>query len=489
MAKKDDSNVQNNSYPPVVAVLGHVDHGKTSLLDAIRKTSIAEREHGGITQSIGASKVTIDHEGKNRDITFLDTPGHEAFSQMRSRGATVADIGLLIVSSADGLMPQTKESIALLKNASIPFIVVLTKSDLETKNPEKVKQQLLKEEVMIEGYGGDIPIIEVSSRTGTNIHELLDLILLVFDMKTGEKPSRDAVLKAVVIESRLDPKAGAKVSIVIKSGTLAVRDEVFSDDVSGRVRSIMDSKRAMLKSASVGEAVEVLGFESVPAVGSVITKKSETVEAVKPEVKESDSLTRELVYKPKAEEVGISIVLVADTQGSLEAILASFPEDAKVIMKKTGDITEADVLLAKSTGGIVLGFNTRIKPEVVKLSGLEKVLVKNYNVIYEMLDEVADVVEGKKLSMMEQILGTAKIQASFPFNKEIVLGVKILEGRVAKGDKVRIERNEETVGEGKIASLRQGKNQISKLTEGNEAGIIISPSIDFHVGDVVICHS
>lgn len=489
MAKKDDSNPQSSQFPPVVAVLGHVDHGKTSLLDAIRKTSIAEREHGGITQSIGASSVEIEHEGKKRQITFLDTPGHEAFSQMRSRGATVADIGLLIVSSADGLMPQTKESIALLKNAQIPFIVVLTKSDLETKNPERVKQQLLKEQVMIEGYGGDVPVIEVSSKTNLNIHELLDLILLVYDMKTGEKPSSSGMLKAVVIESRLDPKAGPKVSVVIKSGTLSVRDEIVSDDVSGRVRSITDSHRKMLKTATVGEAVEVLGFATVPSVGSIISAKQDTQDTQKPENEVKDTLTRDLVYKPKTEEVGISLILVADTQGSLEAILASLPEDAKIIMKKTGDITEADVLMAKSTEGIVLGFNTRIKPEVVKLAGVEKVLVKNYTVIYEMLDEIADVVEGKKLSMMEQILGTAKIQASFPFDKELVLGIKILEGRVAKGDKVRIERNGESVGESKIASLRQGKNQISKLTEGNEAGIIISPSLDFQVGDVVICHS
>jgi len=487
MATKSE-NTQNTSFPPVVAVLGHVDHGKTSLLDSIRKTSIAEREHGGITQGIGASSVEIDHEGTKRRITFLDTPGHEAFSQMRSRGAKVADIGLLIVSSADGVMPQTKESIDLLKEANIPYIVVLTKSDIETKNPEKVKQQLLKEQVALEGYGGDIPVIEVSSKTNLNIRELLELILLVFDMKTSEKPNPDAPLKAVVIESRLDPKSGSKVSLVIKSGKLSLRDEIVGDGISGRVRSIMDSFGNMQNQASVGDAVEVLGFEKVPSVGNIVSRKGDTQE-VKKAIVDTQTLKRDLVYQPQEEDKGISLILIADTQGSLEAIMGSLPKEAKVIMKKTGDITEADVLMAKSTGALVLSFNSRIKPDVLKLASVEKVLVKNYTIIYEMLDEIADVVEGKRLSLLEQVLGSAKIIASFPFDKETVLGIKILEGRAAKGDKIRIERNGEEVGESRVTSLRQGKNQISKLPEGNEAGIIISPTLDFQVGDMVIFHS
>lgn len=479
------------NFPPVVAVLGHVDHGKTSLLDAIRKTSIADREHGGITQSIGASSVEIEHEGKKRQITFLDTPGHEAFSKMRSRGARVADIGLLIVSSVDGVMPQTKESISLLKAANIPFIVVLTKSDLDTKNPEKVKQQLLGEQIQLEGYGGDVPSLEVSSKSGMNVKELLDLILLVFDMRTESKsPGSSDSFEGIVIESRLDPKSGPKVSIVVKSGTLRVRDEIVSDDTNGKVRSIVDDKRAQLQEITIGQAAEILGFESVPEVGSSVVKKHEEQQQTAPQVEiEVGEPEDAPIYAPHARHEGISLILVADTKGSLEAIIQAIPDDVKLILQKTGDVTEADVLLAKSTGGIVLGFNTKLKPEIIKLALIEKVLVKNYQIIYEMLSEIADVVEGKKLSLMEQVLGKAKILASFPYEKDVVLGIKILDGRVAKGDKIRVERGDETVGEGRVTSLRQGKDQTSKVQAPLEAGIIISPSLDFQVGDVVICHS
>lgn len=485
MAEKSETN--KKLFPPVVAVLGHVDHGKTSLLDAIRKTSVTEREHGGITQHIGASEIEIEHEGQKRKITFLDTPGHEAFGKMRSRGANAADIGLLIVASSDGVMPQTKESIELIQAAQIPYIVVLTKSDLETKNPEKVKQQLLKEKVILEGFGGEVPVIEVSSKTNMNVKELLDLILLYHDMDQTKKASDKDPFEAVVIESKLDPRSGVRVSLVVKSGKISVRDELVGEGINGKVRNLLGTTGEPLGQATVGEAVEVLGFEKVLPVGGKVVAKTAAKAAIVQE--ETSTLKRELVYSPKVKEDGISIILVADTLGSIEAINESLPEDVKVITKKTGEITEADILMAKSTGALVIGFNTKIKPSVQKLAGVEKVLAKNYTIIYEMLEELQDVLEGKKLSLMEQVLGTAKIQASFPFNKDIVLGVKIMEGRVAKGDKVRIERGEEIVGEGRVVSLRQGKDETSKVVEGSEAGIIISPSIDFNVGDMIVFHN
>lgn len=489
MAKNSENTVQNTHFPPVVAVLGHVDHGKTSLLDAIRKTSVTAREHGGITQHIGASEIELEVDGKKRKITFLDTPGHEAFGKMRSRGANAADICLLIVSSADGVMPQTKESIQLIQSAGIPYIVVLTKSDLETRNPEKVKRELANEKVILEGMGGDVPVIEVSSKSGHNIKELLDLILLIKDMHQGQIKTEKDPFEAVVIESRLDPKSGVRVSLVIKSGTVSLRDELAGEGANGKVRNILSTLGKPVQSATVGTAVEILGFEKVLPVGSAVMKKSAANDLPKIESEQKPGLKRELVYAPQVKNEGISLILVADTLGSLEAILGALPEDMKIVSKKTGEITEADVLLAKSTGAFVVGFNSKIKPEVIKLSGVEKVLVKNYTIIYEMLDELTDVLEGKKLSLLEQVLGIAKIQASFPFNKEVVLGVKVLEGRVAKGDKVRIERDGESIGTGKVISLRQGKDETSKVVEGNEAGIIISPSLDFQVGDVVVLHN
>lgn len=469
-------------YPPVVAVLGHVDHGKTSLLDTIRESSIVEREHGGITQKIGASSIELMHDGVKRNITFIDTPGHQAFAQMRSRGAQAADIGLLIIASDDGIMPQTKESIDLLKNSDIPYIVVLTKADLQTKNPEKVKQQLLSEGILLEGYGGDIPVIEVSAKTKLNIKELLDLILLVQEVHLQSKV-RDpkAPLQAIVIESRLEQKSGARATIVIKQGTLKLRDEVYAENGKFRVRSIMNDLGKMQDSATVGDAVELVGFQTVPTVGSLITA---TEQGQKEPIAQ---LSREGISL-HANEGDLPIVLVADSQGSLEAITAALSDKVVIVSQKTGEIAEADIMMGKSTGAFVIGFNTKLRSDITKLARTEKVLMKNYTIIYELLDEIADVLEGKALAMMEQVYGQAQILAKFPFEKTFALGVRILEGRLAKGDRARIMRGEEIVGETQISSLRVGKDQISKVEQGNEAGIIITPMLDFQVGDMVISH-
>jgi translation initiation factor IF-2 len=467
--------------PPVVSVLGHVDHGKTTLLDSIRKSNIAGREHGGITQKIGASSITVMHEGKKRMITFIDTPGHQAFSSMRNRGAHVADIALLIVSVVDGVMPQTKESIHLLQKDHIPFIVVLTKSDSPDKNPEKVKQQLIRENVLLEGYGGDIPCIEVSARTGHNIQKLLELILLVFEIKQPATPAKPTdPLEAIVIESKLDPKAGPKATLIVKKGTIMIKDEVITDTVSGKVRSLISDKGFFVQSASIGEAVEMLGFEKVPHVGSMVSYKGE--KHIKSEEKKDKNMQ-------DAEGKTLSLILVADTLGSLEAIIASLPKEVRLIEEKTGEVSEADVLFAKSTGAIILSFNVKLRGEVVKFAQTEKILLKNYAIIYEMFDEIQQVVEGKQLAMMEQIFGVGKIQATFPFDKMKILGVVVLDGRVARGDKIRIMQEERNIGESMIVSLRQGKEQVSKVEKGQECGILISPMLDITIGDMVVCHS
>ncbi|OGH04589.1 MAG: hypothetical protein A2W22_04975 [Candidatus Levybacteria bacterium RBG_16_35_11] len=479
---KTNKNKKNEfDFPPVVAVLGHVDHGKTTLLDAIRKSNIAEREHGGITQKIGASTIEIVHDSKVRKITFIDTPGHEAFSLMRSRGAMAADIGLLIVSSTDGVMPQTKESISHLKAAKIPFIVVLAKSDLATKNVEKVKQQLSKEKIAIEGYGGDVPIIEVSAKANTNIKELLDLILLVFDMnKSQYNYSAQSPLWGIVIESKLDLKAGPKATVIIKNGTIRLRDELYSEGIRCKVRSLLNDKGESLKEALVGDAVEVLGFESVPKVGTAVTST----------LKESTETKEEKRLKFEELEEGLpAFIIVADTLGSLEAIIEALPKEIQIALQKTGDIETSDVLYAKSTGAIVLGFNIKVKSDVLKLALTEKVLIRTYTLIYEMLDEIEDLLEGKRLDMQEQIYGKAKIMARFPFEKTEVLGLSVIEGRIAKGDKVRISRKDTVIGESTVTSVRQGKDQVSKVEKGKECGIIVSPFLDFNIGDMIISHS
>ena len=479
---KTNKNKKNEfDFPPVVAVLGHVDHGKTTLLDAIRKSNIAEREHGGITQKIGASVIEISHEGKIRKITFIDTPGHEAFSMMRSRGAMAADIGLLIVSSTDGVMPQTKESINHLKASKIPFIVVLTKSDIPEKNIEKVKQQLSKEKIQIEGYGGDVPVIEVSAKTNSNIKELLDLILLVFDLNESKFDfSPQKPLLGIIIESKLDLRAGPKATVIIKNGTIHPRDEVYSEGIRCKVRSLVNDKGENIKEATIGDAVEILGFEAVPKVGTSVTSS----------LSQSTETKEEKRLKLEELEEGLpSFIIVADTLGSLEAIIESLPKEIQIALQKTGDIETSDVLYAKSINAIILGFNIKTKSDVLKLAATEKVLIRTYNLIYEMLDEIEDLLEGKRISMQEQIYGRAKIMARFPFDKTEVLGLSVLEGRVAKGDKVRVSRGDTIIGEGTISSVRQGKEQVSKVEQGKECGIVVSPVLDFNIGDMIISHS
>src|ERR1035437_6215592 len=492
MDSKNEKIAKNEFYPPVVAALGHVDHGKTTLLDAFRKTNVAAEEHGGITQKIGASEIEVDHEGKKRKITFIDTPGHEAFFQMRGRGVQAADIGILVVSSVDGVMPQTKESIALLKNSKIPFIVALTRSDDPSKLPDKAKQQLLGEEVMLEGFGGDVPVIEVSGKTGHNVKELLDLILLIYELKREANfyPfSSSGAFMGIVIESKMDQNSGPRATVVVKNGRLKVREEIYSDDAKGKVRNLLSDKGKSLQEANVGEAVEVLGFEKVPQVGSVVSNTPKIVEVLA--YKEEPQAIKEATSPFDVEEKKLlSIVLCADTQGSLEAIIHSISGDnVKFVVQKTGDIEVSDILFAKSTGAIVLGFNIRFKPEMEKLARTEKVLVKTYTIIYEMIDEINDFVQGKLDALREDIMGIAKILAKFPYEKTQVCGIKVSEGRIAKGDKVRLMRDDETVGESHVQSVRQGKEQASKIETGKEGGIILSPFLDFTIGDVLISHS
>ncbi len=470
-------------FPPVVTVLGHVDHGKTSLLDSIRKTDIAKKETAGITQKIGASSVETIFEGVKRKITFIDTPGHEAFSAMRSRGAKVCDIALLVVSAVDGVMPQTKESIEILRESQTPFIVVLTKSDLPNKNIQMVKQSLSKEGVLLEGLGGNVPVLEVSAKTDFHIKELLDLILLVFDTLNQSDKILGNNFKGVVIESYLDPKRGPVATVVIKSGSLALRDEIETEEVAGKVRILINDKLEHVERADIGEAVEVLGIEHVVKLGGLVFKKDHPRKSTVPAAVSKKSLDSK-----SRESAVIKIILRADTVGSLEAVTGLLPDSVFVVDQKTGEITDGDVGLAKSTGAVIIGFNTKVRKAVRKLASEEKVPIRDYTVIYELIDELKDAVEGKKLEEQERILGISKVLAKFPFEKTFVLGISVQDGRIAKGDRVRLERSGETVGESNVVSLRKGKESVSRAEKGEECGIVLSPFLDFDLDDMLISH-
>lgn len=459
---------------PVVAVLGHVDHGKTTLLDAIRKTNLAQREVGGITQGIGAYQVEVAHEGQKRLITFIDTPGHQAFLKMRSRGAVVADVAILVVAANEGAKPQTIESIKHIKESGIPYIVVLTKSDLPEINIEKVKQQLVKDGVTLESLGGNVPCINVSAKKGTGIKELLDLVLLVWEMQEGKE--KDGQTRAVVIESKLDPRRGPVATVIVKNGRLAITDKLFVGAMPFKIRAMFNYQGKGVKEAKTGDAVEILGFSSVPYPGEIVQVQNEQP---KEEVKQS-------VLEA---EPALLIILKADNEGSLEAILELLPKQILIVEKGSGEVTEGDVLLAKAQKGIIIAFNVKLRPDVAKLAQVEKVVIKEYKIIYELLDQIKEVVEGlTSPAASEVILGKGKILAQFPYNKTKVLGVGVIEGRMAVGDRVKLVRGETEVGKSRIASMRKVKEEVKVAQQGTECGIVIEPILDFELGDMVLSY-
>lgn len=474
--------------PPIVAVLGHVDHGKTSLLDAIRKSNVASREHGGITQSIGAYQITFG----SSYITFIDTPGHEAFAKMRSRGASVADIALLVVAADDSVKPQTIESINQIKSAGVSMIVVVNKIDTVGANVDKVKQDLAKHGVQVEGFGGDIPMVQVSAKVGTGIPALLDLIVLVSQMK--ELPSQpESALEAIVIETRLDKGKGMVASVVVRSGTMVFGSSLFDGEKQvAKVRAMFDEYGKPVKTAGPSKPVEVSGFTSLPPVGSTLTavsiapKVAVAPMAAKPGYS-ATSLPDWLKPVSEQEKTKLNIILKTDTAGSLEAILASLGDRVRVVEGGVGDIGEGDVLQARGSKAFIVGFNVKANNAVSMLAQTEKVVFRTYSIIYELLDELAEVVSGmKEVISQERELGEGTIIAEFPFEKSRIAGTKILSGRLAKGDSIKVMRGETEVGRAKIKSIRKGKDETTKVEKGNDCGVLLDRTVDFQLNDGII---
>lgn len=513
--KKADIPIQG-SRPPIVAILGHVDHGKTTLLDTIRKTNVAGGEHGGITQHIGAYQVTVhsnetsirgatkgsrgiskSHSGilrqaqddfsQERKITFIDTPGHEAFAKMRSRGARVADIALLVVAADDSVKPQTKESIEQIKAANVPIIVVINKIDLPSSNPEKVKSDLAKVGVQVEGFGGDVPCQAISAKEGTGVPELLELILLVADMN-GLTMDLTSPPEAVVIETRLDKGKGMVATVIVKKGVLRVGTTLFiGQHQVAKIRAMFDEHGIMVNEATVSKPVEILGIIRHPEVGSLLTvtpgKDILKTPVAKAEVSLPDFL------KPVADQElqKLSIILKVDASGSLEAILESLDKRVRVIHMGVGDITDADILQAKSSKAIVIGFNVMCPSSVAGLAETEKVVTRIYPIIYELLQELAEVVAGlKEVLQQERELGVGQIIAEFPFDKVRIAGTKVVSGRLARGDTIKLIRNEAEIVRAKIKTLRIGKNEVTKVEAGSECGVLFDRQVDFVLQDGII---
>ena len=510
------------SRPPIVTVMGHVDHGKTTLLDTIRKTNIANQEYGSITQHIGAYQVTVTPKGEQSSratpsslskgsrgiqpdkgilrqaqddfvssghkITFIDTPGHEAFSKMRSRGANVADIVVLVVAANDGVLPQTIESIAHIKAAKIPCIVGLNKMDLPDLLPDKIKKQLTKAGLTLEENGGETPVVPISAKTGAGIDKLLETILLLADLFQVKEVDHKK-FSAVVIESSLSQSKGPVATTIVRSGTIQIGQEVVCDNQSFRVRALLDFRGKNILIASASEPVEVLGWKILPEVGNMVYSKEQVALAVKdksPLSKERKTQALAATAHRELTEEKIKLIIKSDTAGTLEAITSSLKNNLEIISGAVGTISESDILLAKTTGAIVVGFHLSPSSNIVKLAQSEKVIIKTYNLIYELFKEIDEVAEALKHGNLVEVLGEAKIVALFPYESDLVAGIKVTSGRIARGDQVKVMRVDKEIGRSRIKSLRERKKDINRAELGMEAGVILSQKIDFLTGDSII---
>lgn len=461
----------NIQRPPIVTVLGHVDHGKTTLLDSIRKSHIADREAGGITQSIGASTIeTLD--GK---ITFIDTPGHAIFSDMRARGAQIADLAILVVAADDGPMPQTREALKYIKESNTDFLVAFTKMDLPNANFERAQSQMEELGVLFEARGGNTPFVKIAAKKGEGISELLELIILTSQLKEIVADP-DGDLDAIVIETNKD-KRGATASAIVRNGTLKVGNTIYINEKAERVRGLFDEQNNSINVAGPGMPVLIIGFSDLPSVGDVIS--STKIEAKKENIINSQN---NVYIKDKIGDK-LPIILKAKTQGSLEAISKAISEKDVIIMHSSvGDVTENDVFLAKSSNSRIFVFEAQVSGGVKRLADTEGIQIKAYKIVYELLNDLEEIIKkGQDL-----VLGKAEILAGFPFDGRLVAGVKIKEGVISKKDKLTLMRGEKIIGEVKILSIRKQKDEVDQVSQGEECGILFSPQLEFLVGDMLL---
>lgn len=453
--------------PPIVTVLGHVDHGKTSLLDYIRKTAVQSKEAGGITQGIGASVVETS---KGDEITFIDTPGHAAFGAMRSRGTSAADIVVLVVAANEGVKPQTSEAIKLIKESKVPFVVALTKTDLPEADSKNTLASLEKEELAFEGRGGDTSFVEVSVKDGKGVEDLLEIIALIAEIEEI-KGDRESGLTAIVIETAKE-KAGPTVNVVVKVGRLAVGEKIYVGETEVKVRALFNHLQKSTKEILPGYPAKVLGFSFLPDVGSIVKNKAEKKASQVNEKK-----------KVEIEENQIPVIIKSSNAGFVEAVLGSLPEYAVVVESGVGEVTEKDILMAKTSNAIVYALDTKVDKQTKKLAETEGVNIKEHKIIYELFDDLKEV---RELSQTK-ITGRADILDTFPFNKKIVAGGKVTEGKLVAGGKVVVfSAQGEELGEAKIISLRRGKEEIKEAKQGEEFGLILAPQLDFGAGDMIL---
>jgi translation initiation factor IF-2 len=479
--------------PPIVVIVGHVDHGKTTLLDYIRKSALTVREIGGITQKIGAYEIDTKIAGYDTSkITFIDTPGHEAFTKIRSRGVTLGDIAILIIDSKDSIMPQTIESINIIKESKIPFIVALNKADLPDAKPDKVKNDLLKFNIQTEDKGGNTMALPISGKTGMGVPELLEAILL---LAHTSKLTTDvnASAEASVIETKKD-KRGIIASCIITNGTLNVGDTVYSGLLKIKIRSLINDKGEQVKSVTPCTPFELLGFESQPEVGTTITAIPQIQEEVKEVVAAQKVFSVQDIFADVQESTKkLSLIIKADSQGSLEAILAALEKQDLIEVQSfdIGEVNKQDIFMAKTTKSIVIGFSTKVSKEAQETAKDEKVVIKTYDIIYEMLEELEEVsfLMQEKENAVKNLKGEAKVLATFKIDGETAYGLKINKGKVSGNDMVEVFRDDRLIGKTKVSSLRIRSKVVTEVKKGDECGMLFYPALDITIGDIVKCIS
>lgn len=491
------NNEQTNTVrPPIVVVMGHVDHGKSTLLDYIRKTNIVDKEAGGITQHISAYEVTHkDEHGANRKITFLDTPGHEAFSKMRSRGANTADIAILVVSAEDSVKAQTIEAWNTIMESKLPYIVAINKIDKPNANIEKAKMDLLEKGIYLEGLGGDVPFVNISAKVGTGVDELLDMILLVADMHSFTGNTGESA-QGIIIESHRDPKRGISGTGIIRNGTLTNGMFVVCKDAITSTRMMENFLRKPEKSMTFSSPVVLTGFDKVPEVGneffSFATKKEAEafIEAEKEMAQKSGKNSSDTVEAKKL----IPIIIKADVSGTIEAIekelgkINSSDLAFKILSKSVGNVNESDVKTASiDTDSVILGFNVKIDSNARDLNENMNVNIQLFDIIYKLGDYLKELAEEKRpREEVLEVTGKLKILKTFSATKERqVVGGKVQEGEIYEGSQVRIMRRDFEIGKGKIVGLESNKVKSKKVEEGAECGILVESKIEIAGGDVL----
>jgi translation initiation factor IF-2 len=504
MSDFDEENL--TPRPPVVTVMGHVDHGKTSLLDAIRKTEVIKGEAGGITQHIGAYQIHHDHDGVNRAITFIDTPGHEAFTAMRARGAKVTDIAVLVVAADDGIMPQTIEALNHAQAADVPIVVAVNKVDKEGANPDKVRQQLTEYNLIAEEYGGDTIFVNVSAKAGNGVNELIDSILLTADAAIDLRAVALDVARGVAIEAHLDRGRGPVATVLVQRGTLRVGDAIVAGGSFGRVRAMHDEDGNLVEEAGPSRPVQVLGFTSVPNAGDTFL------------VAEDDRTSRQIAEKRQAAERNaqlakarkkvsledfmeqskistLNLILKGDVSGSVEALEDALMQldvgaevDLRVIHRGVGAITKSDITLASASTAVVIGFNVKPEPQTAIYADQEGVEVRFYSVIYNAIEEIELSLKGLlKPEFEEVVLGSAEVRDLFKSSKVgTIAGSVVTDGIIRRNAKARVIRAGATIAEEvTIESLKRFKDDATEVREGFECGIGVGKGADLQVGDII----